>query len=105
MKKVFAVISVLLLLFSLVGCAKEPIEKAQAKIVEIGEQFLDYEITATEAREMLKSVMVPPAENYENGKLYLEVDRDYLAWLIGKGDSYEDIADKVAYIKKADYTR
>ena len=105
MKKVFAVISVLLLIFSLVGCAKEPIEKAQAKIVEIGEQFLDYEITATEAREMLKSVMVPPAEDYENGKLYLESDRDFLAFLILKGKSYEDIADRVEYIKKRDYTR
>ena len=94
-----------MLLFSLVGCAKEPIEKAQAKIVDIGEQFLDYEITATEAREMLKSVMVPPAENYENGQLYLECDRDFLALLILKGESYEDIADKVEDIKKADYTR
>ncbi len=105
MKKGFALVSVLVLLFTFAGCAKEPIEKAQAKIVEIGEQFLDYEITADEAREMLKSVMVPPAENYENGQLYLEVDRDFLAWLILKGDSYEDIADKVESIKKADYTR
>ena len=108
MKKVIVLcITIATLLATMAGCGKElqPIEKAQAKAVEIGEQFLNYEITGAEARELLNSIKVPESEA-EHGQLYLEVDIAALAFSIGKQDStYEEIEDKVEFIKNRDYTK
>lgn len=96
------------LLTLLAGCRKkemEPIEKAQARAVEIGEQFLNYEITGAEAREMLQGIKVPEAENGP-GQIELKADIGYLAFIIAKQDSsYEEIRDKVEWIASYDYTK
>lgn len=105
MRKFFAVIILAATLLSLLsGCGEqEPIEKAQAKAVEIGRQYLDYEITGAEARELLDSIKVPETEG--NGQVYLDADIGYLAFVIAKDDStYDDIKEEVDWIAKYDYT-
>jgi hypothetical protein len=108
MKKIFAVITLAATLLSLLcGCGSEkqlePIEKAQARAVEIGQQFLDFEITGKEARELLGSIKVPETEG--NGQVYLDADIGYLAFIIAKQDSsYDDIKKRVEAIAKYDYT-
>lgn len=108
MKKIFAIILTATILMSLVaGCgAKErtPIEKAQARAVEIGEQYLNFEITGAEARELLNGIKVPETEG--NGDVYLDADIGYLAFIIAKWDStYEQIEKKVEWIASQDYTK
>ncbi len=108
MRKIFAVIILAATLLSLLcGCGAkaelEPIEKAQAKAVEIGQHYLDFEITAKEAKEMLDSIKVPETEG--DGQLQLDVDIGVLSFLIGKQDStYEDVRKKVEFIASQDYT-
>jgi predicted small lipoprotein YifL len=107
MRKIFVVITLAATLLSLLGgCGQkelEPIEKAQAKAVEIGEQYLNFEITAAEAKERLKSIKVPETEG--NGQVYLDADIGHLAFIIAKQDSsYEDIKKKVERIASQDYT-
>ena len=109
MKKVFCVVISLVLVAGLLTCCntKEltPIEKAQARAVEIGEQYLNFEITGAEARELLKSIKVPAVET-GNGQTYLDADIGYLAFIIAKQDStYEEIKKKVDWIASRDYTK
>lgn len=107
MKKVIAGILTLLIVFTLVACVgKEltPIEKAQQKAVEIGEQFLNFELTADEAREKLEGIRVPEPEE-GHGKLYLECDIDALSFMILTDESYEELEEKVDYIRNRDYTK
>lgn len=90
----------------LVGCgSKTQIEKAQAKIVSIGEQFLDYELTREEAKKQLDSITIPSTE--DNGDSFLSVDKDYLEYLIiktGTNDkTYDEIKEKIQHIKKGNY--
>lgn len=109
MKKVIvAIVSMALLLGLFVGCGEKeltPIEKAQARAVEIGEQFLNFEITGAEAREMLNGIKVPAVES-GNGQIYLTADISALAFIIAKQDStYEQIKEKVEWIASRDYTK
>lgn len=106
MKKIFMCFLALCLLVVLCSCGSQeeltPIEKAQQRAVEIGEQFLDYELTREEAREQLDSILVPETEG--NGQVYLEADINYLSFLLLKNDSsYEDIKDRVEDIKNFTY--
>lgn len=107
MKRFFAVIILAATLLSLLGgCGKKeltPIEKAQARAVEIGEQYLNFEITGKEARELLNGIRVPETEG--NGQVYLKGDIGALAFIIAKQDSsYEDIKKKVDWIAERDYS-
>ena len=107
MKRVILAILILAILFGLVaGCGKKeltPIEKAQARAVEIGEQYLNFEITGAEARKLLNGIKVPETEG--NGQLYLRTDIGYLAFIIAKeSSSYEEIEEKVKEIASSDYT-
>lgn len=107
MKKIFAVVTLLALLLTMAGCRKEPepIEKAQARAVEIGRQYLDFKITAAEAKEMLDSIKVPEVES-GHGQLSLEVDIGYLSFLIIKWDSsYKDVEEQVEWVASRDYTK
>ena len=104
MKTVIALLIVLLLL---IGCGSEPtpIDKAQARAVEIGEQFLDYEITGTEARELLQAIKVPETETGV-GQTYLQADINYLAFIIAKKDStYTEIQERIDQLSSNDYNR
>lgn len=107
MRKIFAIIVLAATLLSLLcGCGAdadlEPIEKAQAKAVEIGQQYLDFELTEKEAKEKLDSIKVPETEG--EGQLYLEYDIKYLASCIdNQYSSYEDIREKVESIASYDY--
>lgn len=99
----FLIFSVFLAVF-LTGCNAEDkaLKKAQKRAVEIGEQFLDYELTAAEAKELLDDILVPETEG--NGHRYLSGDIAYLSFIIGNQNStYEDIKEKVEYIKDANY--
>lgn len=87
----------------LCGCGASDIEKAQARAVDIGESYLDYEITAQEAAEQLDNILVPETEG--NGQTYLEADIAFLSFIISKQDTtYEEVEAKVEYIKGRDYT-
>ena len=107
-KRPIALLCAVLILVGLVGCGAEekelpPIEKVQARAAEIGQQFLDGELTAAEAKEKLDDLKVPATEGH--GQLYLETDIDALSFKIGKKDStYEDIQDKVDSIASRNYT-
>ena len=108
MKKVIALImSMTLLLGLFAGCGEKeltPIEKAQARAVEIGRQYLNFEITGAEAREMLDSIKAPETDG--NGQVYLDADIGYLAFIIAKqGSTYEEIKEEVEYIESRDYTK
>lgn len=101
MKKFIILLFCITLILS--GCGASDIEKAQARAVEIGESYLDYEITAQEAAEQLDSILVPETEG--NGQTYLEADITALSFAITRRDStYEEVAEKVEYIKGRDYT-
>jgi cell division protein FtsL len=103
MKKLIVFLLSVFLLLSFSSCAEpSDIEKVQQKVVSIGEQFLDCELTAEEAKAMLKGIKVPETEGH--GKLYLEVDIGALSLLISKKTStYEDIQRKIESIKNSVY--
>ena len=105
MRKSISLLLSFLLLLILCGCGeKSQIEKAQDKIVSIGERFLDYELTVDEAREQLESIAIPEVEG--NGEL-LSVNRDYLSFLILKTKTntatFEEIQNEIDYIRKRNY--
>lgn len=105
LKRMALALSVVSTAMLLSSCGKTPIEKAQDKIVSIGKQFLDYELTADEAHKQLESVVIPQAE--ENGDIFLRSDKGTLELLILQskitGNTYEEIEDKIKYIKSQDY--
>lgn len=106
MKNGFIILLIGVMAFTFVGCKeKTQIEKAQDKIVEIGEQFLDYELTADEARERIDSVIVPNGDGL--GFSSLDVDKDFLSFLILESKSgmstFEEIEEKITDIKVSDY--
>ena len=105
MKKIVALFCLVAVVFSVLSACGEklPIEKAQAKAVEIGEQYLNFELTAEEARNQLKSIKVPETPTGK-GQLYLEADIAALAYNILYGDSYERIEEKVDFMSRRDYT-
>ena len=101
--RILLIFSVFVAVF-LAGCSAEDraLKTAQKRAVEIGEQFLDYELTAAEAVEMLDDILVPETE--DNGQLALQCDIDALSFAIGRVHaSYEDIQDKVEAIKDREY--
>ena len=104
-KRLIALLCAVLILLGLVGCGEKelaPIEKVQARAAEIGQQFLDGELTAAEAKEKLDSLKVPETEG--SGQLGLQVDIDALSFIINKrGSTYEDVQRKVDWIKSANY--
>ena len=107
-KRLIALLCAVLILVGLVGCGvkeKElaPIERVQARAAEIGQQFLDGELTAAEAKEKLDSLKVPATEG--TGQFELQCDIDALAFYICKnGSTYEDVQQKIDMIIKCDYT-
>lgn len=107
MKKFLAIITLAASLLTLfVGCKKElePIEKAQARVVKIGEQYLNYEITAAEAVALLKGIRVPDAKKNDFGKEWLETSISILIRLIeNPNSSYEAIKGRIQNIKTNKY--
>ncbi len=104
MKKIALLFVSLCMLFSLVACSTDltPIEKCQQKAVSIGEQFLNFEITAAEAKEQLGALRVPETEG--NGQLFLECDIAALSFSISRqGGTYEEVEKKVESIRKSTY--
>lgn len=106
MKKGLIILLIGLTVLTFGGCGeKSQIEKAQDKIVEIGEQFLDYELTADEARERLDSVIVPVGDGI--GFSSLDTSKDFLSYLILKSENgtstFEEIEEKIMHIKETNY--
>ena len=109
MKKIIvAIISMAIVLGLFAGCGEKelsPIEKAQARAVEIGEQYLNFEITGEEASRLLKAIKVPAAESGD-GQRRLELDISLLASsMVMSAFDYEDIERQVKSIAKYDYTK
>jgi hypothetical protein len=105
MKKQF-IITLLLSAIVLTGCGeKSQIEKAQEKIVEIGEQFLEYELTADDAKARLDSVIVPAGDGI--GFSALDTSKDFLSYLILKSkngrSTFEEIEEQITKIKESNY--
>ena len=106
MKKGFIILLIGVVVFTFGGCKeKTQLEKAQDKIVEIGEKFLNYELTASEAHEKLDSVIVPTGEGL--GFSNLDTSKDYLSFLILKSingrSTFEEIEKQITSIKETDY--
>ena len=106
MKKGFIILLIGVTVFAFGGCnEKSQIEKAQDKIVEIGEQFLDYELTADEAKERLDSVIVPVGDGL--GFSSLDTSKDFLSYLILKSkngmSTFEEIEEQITDIKESNY--
>ena len=104
MKRLFCLLAALCLLETLASCGAEltPIEKCQQKVVSIGEAYLNYDITAKEAREQLSSIRVPETEG--NGQRYLEADISALSFYLALTDStYQQIEKKVEFIRDFTY--
>lgn len=103
MKKIYVVIFSFCLIAIFCSCGNQSaIKQAQQRVVEIGEKYLNYELTKDEAKELLDSIVVP--ETQGNGQLYLESDIAALSFAITKQNaSYEDIYEKVDYIKNRTY--
>lgn len=106
MRKLTVLILVGILLLTFSACKeKSQIKKAQEKVVSIGEQFLDYELTIDEARAQLDSIVIPKIEG--SGDLSLEVDKNYLSYIILKtktnSSSFEELLEKIEYIKACNY--
>ena len=98
MKKIMIVIVCLFALL-LASCASTPVEKAQDRIVEIGEQYLNYEISREAALEALNEIedLIP------EDQLGLQIDLESLQIKISSRKGYEAIAAKVQYIKDYNY--
>lgn len=97
--------TIILSLFS--ACSSSPLEKAQDKVVEIGNDFLDYKITAKEAIEKLDSIIVPKDDNLHGATVlecYISILRTMLLKVdSGFGDvSFEEISEKVDEIDNKD---
>ena len=89
-----------------VGCSEQSqIEKAQSKIVSIGEQFLNYELTIDEAETQLESIANPSTDC--SGASSLSADKNFLKYLNVKSRNnktvFDEIKEKIQYIKKHDY--
>lgn len=106
MKKVFAILLAFVMIFSLCSCGeKSQIRKAQDKIVEIGEQFLDYKLTADEAEDQLRGVVIPRGDGtgdelligdvWRLGVLVVQVENGY--------NTFEDFEAQLEEIKKENY--
>lgn len=73
--------------------------------MEIGEQYLNFEITGAEASKLLKAIKVPATETGD-GQIRLELDISLLASaMVMSTFTYEDVAREVEAIKKYDYTK
>ena len=106
-KKFISIILIFIFLVTFCGCkSKTQIEKAQEKIVSIGERFLDYELTIDEAVEQLENIFIPSTDG--SGSLIFSVDKDYLMYLILKtksnSDNFDKIKETIQDIKQKDYT-
>ena len=106
MRIIISLILSLMLIVTFSGCKeKTQIEKAQEKIVSIGEQFLDYELTIDEAREKLDSIVIPEIDG--NGDLFLKTDKNALSYLILKtktnSSSFDEIREQIDNIKNSNY--
>ena len=85
MKRIMALILSLILILTFSGCKeKTQYEKARDKAVEIAEQYVDYEITASEAVEKLESIAIPKEDDYYYTKL--SADINVLVWYINHSD-------------------
>lgn len=103
MKKIFVIVLVIIIAMSSVACGQEQqtaIDKCQARVIEIGEQFLNYEISTSEAKAALDDIIVPYTEG--NGDLYLDCNISYLSFCLTLKD-YSEFEEELNYIKSADY--
>lgn len=108
MKKLLSVLLVVCLVLTLPACGKEeekeltPIEKCQRRAVSVGDAYLDFELTAKEAKEQLEAIDVPETEDLAHQ--LLATDIHYLIFLLSRQDpSYSKIEDKVESMRDKNY--
>ena len=120
MKKIFLFLIVAVFLaLALVGCGSgsadaattaettqeelEPIEKARARAVAIGEQYLSFEISGDEAAELLKDIKVPTA-GHRTGALCLRTSISHLVYILRRSETtYEEIQKEFEEIASLDF--
>lgn len=115
MKKILAIFLLMTTLLAvLVGCSSSPgaettpkeltpIEKARNRAVAIGEQYLNFEISADEARELLEDIKVPEA-GHKTGALCLRVNINHLIYILGRPETtYEEIQEDVEDMATLDF--
>lgn len=106
MKKFTIAILAILMLLILAGCDTSsdmaPIEKARGRAVEIGEQYLNFEITGKEAKELLEDIKVPETKTgYSSDSLRSRIK--YLCFIIVRPETtYEQVEEKVRDIAEMD---
>lgn len=105
LKRVALVLSAVSITLLFSSCGKSQIDKAQDKIVSIGKQFLNYELTADEACKQLEGVLIPQLESTGDEVLKSSVGHLKLLILQSKitGNTYDEIEDKIKDIKNGNY--
>lgn len=105
MKKYVALLCAILILVSMVGCGAEkelkPIERVQASLVEIGQQYLDGKMSKSETLERLYSIKVPKTAG--DGEETMRIDLMSLTLLVELDCSYESIDETIDRIESTDY--
>ncbi len=113
MKKILAIFLLMTTLLAvLVGCSSEaeaapkeltPIEKARNRAVAIGEQYLNFEISADEARELLEGIKVPEGDS-KSDALCLRISIRHLVYILGRPETtYEEIQEDVEDMATLDF--
>ena len=101
MKKLITLLLCFALILSLVACGSQSGQrKAQEAVVDICEQFLDYEISASECCEKLYGMYIPEPE--DGSFNYLEAEVAALAFKLQTED-YERFVESYEYIKGKTY--
>lgn len=103
MKRILMLIMVLILALTFSACKeKTQYEKARDKAVEIAEQYLDYELTASEAVERLESIAIPSEDDY--CYTILKADIAALTWDINHSD-FDGVSRKIEIMNYDSYLK
>ena len=97
----------IVVVFAFAGCQEEKkelsqVDKAKNKVLQIGHQFLDYEITADEAYDQLDALLLPDSDSCFSA-LCLSIDTTSLKIkLRANRPSYSEIEECIANIERID---
>lgn len=103
MKRTVVLFLTVILVLSISGCKeKTQYEKARDKAVEIAGQYLEYEITASEAVERLESIAIPKEDDY--CYTILSADINALIWDINHSD-FDGVSRKIEIMNYDSYLK
>lgn len=99
MKKLLTFLLCIVLVLSFVACGNDQ-NTARDAVLDICEQFMDYEISASECREKLEGMYLPAPE--DGSFNHLKSDVNYLVFCLMKED-YGDFTERYERIKGHTY--